>query len=149
MGFVEKVKLFNEIAGTKEQFDKRKAAMYVGLIYEELAEMLDSFGHDDWLVEANHLHDVGMNFKKGDYDYVMDTVDRVEFLDAAVDIAVVALGAGIAIGADVAGACDAVADNNLEKFPLIDGVHTVLKDDNGKVKKPEGYKSVELNSFVK
>ena len=142
--FVSKVKLFNEIAGTKEEFNQRKAAMYVGLILEELGEMFESFKTPEWELEAEHLHLMGTRFKKGDFDSALDTVDKVEFLDAAVDIAVVSLGAGISIGANIEKACLKVADNNLDKFPIVNGVHTVLKDENGKVRKPDGYKSVDL-----
>ena len=92
-------------------------------------------------------------------DHLVSGMDRVEALDAAVDIAVVGLGQGIAVGADIVGACDAVAENNLSKFPLKTiwnftfpfrhQVHTVLKDENGKVKKPPGFKSVVLTPFIK
>jgi hypothetical protein len=41
--FVEKVKEFNELAGTKEELDVRKAAMYTGLILEEVAELIESY----------------------------------------------------------------------------------------------------------
>lgn len=148
MDFVSKVKLFNDIAGTKEVFDQRKAAMYVGLILEEVAEMIESFKAESCESRVKEFHEIAMKFKSGELDYLLDNVDRVEFLDAAVDIAVVALGAGISIGADIEKACHKVADNNLEKFPVVNGVHTVLKDANGKVRKPEGYKSVTLDDCI-
>lgn len=150
--FVQDVKEFNRIAGTEEVFDKRKAALYTGLIFEELSEMIDSINSDHsaaWLDVSSYLNNIGDAFKRGDYDYKFDTVDRVDYLDAAVDISVVSLGAGIAIGADIEGACNAVSENNLSKFPLVDGVRTVLRDENGKVKKPEGFKPVELAQYVK
>lgn len=149
--FVQDVKEFNRIAGTEEVFDKRKSALYVGLIFEEMAEMIESLTNSsaEWLDVATWLDQIGNNFKRGDYDAEFDNVDRVAFLDATVDIAVVSLGAGIAIGADIEGACNAVSENNLSKFPIVDGVRTVLRDENGKIKKPEGFKSVELTSYVK
>ena len=149
MEFIEKVKLFNEIAGTKNEFDKRKAALYVGLICEELGELFDSFKSDNFNSNTMAMNSLSMLFKQGSYDYLFDTVDRVEFIDAVSDITVVALGAGIAIGADISGACNAVADNNLEKFPIHNGIHTVLRDANGKIAKPPNFKSVELSEFVK
>lgn len=148
MSFVNNVKLFNTISGNTGEFDKRKAALYVGLCFEELGEMVESFKLDEWEDEAKHLQLMGNRFKRGDFDVVMDYVDRVEFLDAAIDIAIVTLGAGIAIGGDIDKACNKVTNNNLSKFPLVDGVHTVLKDENGKIKKPEGFVSVVLDDCL-
>ena len=149
--FVQDVKEFNRIAGTEEVLDIRKAALYTGLVFEEVSELVESLNCKEpaWLKLIAYLSEIGDNFKKGNYDPAFDNVDRVEFLDACVDIAVVSLGAGSAIGADIEGACDAVTENNLSKFPIVDGVRTVLRDENGKIKKPEGFKSVKLDSYVK
>lgn len=149
--FVQDVKEFNRIAGTEEVFDVRKSALYTGLIFEELSEMIESLNCKEaaWLDLVVYLSEIGDKFKQGAYDQAFHNVNRVEYLDAAVDIAVVSLGAGIAIGGDIEGACNAVSENNLSKFPIVDGVRTVLRDENGKIKKPEGFKSVELSSYVK
>ena len=157
MNFVQSVKKFNEIAGTLEEFDKRKASLYLGLILEEVAEMIDSLGSADEDPESDekfqgvseYLDVLGNNFKSGEYDYMMNAVNRKEFLDAAVDIAVVSLGAGISIGADIEGATMEVADSNLSKFPLVEGVYTVLKDGNGKIMKPPSFRKPELSQFLK
>ena len=152
--FVKEVKEFNAIAGTPEVFDKRKAALYTGLIFEELAELIESLqvtGDEStaWNDVKVFLDDMGTKFKSGEYDYTFDTVDRVEFLDACVDISVVSMGAGIAIGGDIEGACLEVSANNLSKFPLVDGVRTVLKDDNGKIMKPADFQRVELSKYIR
>jgi predicted HAD superfamily Cof-like phosphohydrolase len=153
MDFVEKVKLFNEIAGTKEQYDTRKVALYTALILEEVSEMVEALG-----MKKTTLFDTLEIYRKGfkntaydkDIEIVLQNQDnRIEYLDAAVDIAVVALGAGISIGGDINKAVNKVADNNLEKFPIVDGVHTVLKDESGKVKKPDSYVSVVLDDCFK
>lgn len=155
LDFIEKVKLFNEIGGTKNEFNARKAGLYVGLILEEVSELIQSLGYsgdrtDPNFSEAIEFLEVGsLNFKRGDYDNAVSECNRVEFLDAIVDISVVALGAGIAIGADVNSACHAVANNNLEKFEIVDGKHTVLVDENGKIRKPNNFKPVVLKEFVK
>lgn len=151
MDFVQKVKLFNEIAGTKEEFDSRKIGLYIGLIAEEFGELIQSLNHSDWLDTVMYFDELSEGFKSGRFDEYIEAeaFNKVEALDACVDICVVSLGGGIAVGADIEGACNAVADNNLTKFPLVDGVHTVLRDDNGKVKKPEGYSSVQLNEFIR
>lgn len=151
MDFVEKVKLFNQIAGNNEEFNPRKFCLYVGLIYEELGELLESFNSDEWNETTEYFKLMSDRFKQGhfDSDVSSEKFNRLEALDACVDIAVVALGGGMATGADIVGGTHAVADNNLEKFPFVNGERTVLKDENGKIKKPEGYQSVKLDSYLK
>lgn len=149
--FVQEVKEFNEIAGTLEEFNVRKAALYTGLIFEELSELIESLNcrEASWLDLSVYLSEIGDNFKQGKYDQVFENVDRVEFLDACVDIAVVSLGGGIAIGGDIEGACLEVSANNLSKFPIVDGKRTVLKDENGKIKKPADFQRVELTKYIR
>lgn len=157
MDFVEKVKVFNQISGTDEKFNARKSALYVGLILEEVAELLESLGspydydtiRNDFQSAISFLELGSNKFKSGEWDNALKNANREKFLDACVDIAVVALGGGIAIGSDIVGATHAVADNNLTKFPIVDGEYTVLRDENGKVKKPDGYKSVNLLPYLK
>jgi bifunctional DNA-binding transcriptional regulator/antitoxin component of YhaV-PrlF toxin-antitoxin module len=150
MDFVEKVVEFNRVAGTGEQFDKRKVALYYGLIMEELAEGIEALNCDReaFLVMRNFLNNWSLRFKEGDFDHHMDDMSRVDGLDAFVDLAVVALGGACAMGAKVNGACHEVMDSNLSKFPIVDGVRTVEKDANGKVKKAAGYRPPNLEPFV-
>jgi hypothetical protein len=149
MSFAEKVKEFNAIAGTPEEFNPRKCALYTGLILEEVAELIESYDSPElnefWSLLVQHAN----AFKSGEYDHLTVSMDRESALDASVDIAVVAIGQGISVGADIVGACDEVVENNLSKFPLVDGARTVLKDENGKVRKPPGYKPPELAKFLK
>lgn len=151
--FVSKVKEFNTIAGTDEVFDTRKVALYIGLCLEEMAELIaaiPSAGASELIGLHSTMESHSTRFKSGVYDSSVANIDRVEAVDAFVDIAVVALGGGIATGADIVGACHAVADNNLSKFPSgEDGKRRVLKDANGKVQKPPDYQSVDLTPFVK
>lgn len=159
--FVAKVLEFNQVAGTTgEAFNPRKTALYMGLVLEEVKEMIDSIplgeeGSADSQVLQAFAESVGAYsdaFKMGRFDPaigLMTEEQREEALDAFVDISVVALGGGVAVGSDVVGATHEVADNNLSKFPLIDGVRTALKDENGKVVKPEGYKPVSLRKFLR
>lgn len=151
LSFLEKVVLFNDIGGTKAEFDKRKASLYVGLCIEELGEMIESLNQTDeaWVSWVDGLDNLATLFKSGKFDYVMDNVNRIEFLDAAVDIAVVATGAGIAIGSDIIGAMGEVATNNLTKYNLVDGKYEVLLDENGKIRKPLNYLPVNLEQFLK
>lgn len=146
--FVSKVKEFNQIAGTPEEFNPRKTCLYTGLVLEEVAELIDSYGNPvlDSFVES--LVAQANLFKSGHYDSLTENMDRVNAVKEAIDIAVVAVGQVIALGGDVTGAANHVADNNLEKFPVVDGERVIIKDVNGKVKKPEGYKPADVTPFV-
>ena len=73
--------------------------------------------------------------------------DRVEQLDALVDILVVTLGAIRAGGFDGEGAWKEVMDTNFAKIDPTTG--KVIKRADGKVLKPEGWKAPELAQFVK
>lgn len=147
--FVEKVKLFNRIAGTQEEFNSHKCALYTGLILEETAELIHAYGSADLNELWSMLVQESNAFKNGTYDHLTENMDRQEALDAAVDIAVVSIGQGISVGADISGACHEVADNNLQKYEFRDGQHIVIKDEHGKVRKPPGYKPPELAQFLK
>jgi predicted HAD superfamily Cof-like phosphohydrolase len=93
--------------------------MYLSLIDEEVGELVDA-------VAAN---------------------DRVEQLDALVDILVVTMGAIRAGGFDGEGAWKEVMDTNFAKIDPTTG--KVRKREDGKVLKPEGWKAPELAQFVK
>ena len=94
-------------------------AMYLDLITEEYSELKDA-------IEQN---------------------DRVEQLDALVDILVVTMGAIRAGGFDGEGAWKEVMDTNFAKIDPNTG--KVRKREDGKVLKPEGWKAPELAQFVK
>ena len=153
--FINKVVLFNEIAGTTAEFNTRKLALYMGLILEETQEMIREVANisgDEELVRfSTTLEKFATEFKRGDYDLAVANVNRKEVLDAAVDIAVVSVGAGISVGADIAGACMHIANNNLSKYNYnaLTGEYIVLKDINGKIMKPANYQKPELGQFLK
>ena len=73
--------------------------------------------------------------------------DRVEQLDALVDILVVTMGAIRAGGFDGEGAWKEVMDTNFAKIDPDTG--KVRKREDGKVLKPEGWKAPELAQFIK
>jgi predicted HAD superfamily Cof-like phosphohydrolase len=73
--------------------------------------------------------------------------DRVEQLDALVDILVVTMGAIRAAGWDGEAAWKEVMDTNFAKIDPDTG--KVRKREDGKVLKPEGWKAPELAQFVK
>jgi predicted HAD superfamily Cof-like phosphohydrolase len=93
--------------------------MYLGLIDEEVGELADA-------IEDN---------------------DPVEQLDALVDILVVTMGAIRAAGWDGEAAWKEVMDTNFAKIDPTTG--KVIKREDGKVLKPEGWKAPELAQFIK
>lgn len=148
MSFVEGVKEFNYIAGTPEEFDPRKVALYTGLILEEVRELLETYNDARLgkLITAVEYH--SKMFKQGVFDDSAKSIRREEALKETIDIAVVALGEGISLGADIVGACEEVSNSNLSKFPFVDGKRVVLKDENGKVKKPPEYRPANVTQYL-
>jgi predicted HAD superfamily Cof-like phosphohydrolase len=73
--------------------------------------------------------------------------DRVEQLDALIDILVVTIGAIHSGGFDAEGAWKEVMNTNFAKIDKDTGL--VRKREDGKVLKPIGWKAPELTSFVK
>ena len=73
--------------------------------------------------------------------------DRVECLDALIDILVVTIGAIHSMGADGEGAWKEVMKTNFAKIDKETG--KVRKREDGKVLKPLGWTPPDLKSFVK
>ena len=94
-------------------------AMYLRLIQEETNELMDA-------VLAN---------------------DRVEQLDALIDILVVTVGAIHSMGADGIGAWDEVMRTNFAKIDPDTG--RVRKRGDGKVLKPQGWQPPDLEGYLK
>jgi len=92
--------------------------MYLGLIDEEFNELLDAVTIDD----------------------------KVEQLDALVDILVVTMGAIRAAGWDGQGAWKEVMNTNFAKIDPVTG--KVNKRADGKVLKPEGWKAPDLVHYL-
>lgn len=93
--------------------------MYLTLIDEEVGELVEAVAADD----------------------------RVEQLDALVDILVVTMGAIRAAGWDGEGAWREVMDTNFAKIDPETG--KVRKREDGKVLKPEGWQPPQLEKFIK
>ena len=92
--------------------------MYLSLIDEEVGELVEAVAADD----------------------------KVEQLDALVDILVVTMGAIRAAGFDGEGAWEEVMDTNFAKIDPDTG--KVRKREDGKVLKPEGWSAPELAQFI-
>jgi len=73
--------------------------------------------------------------------------DPVETLDALVDILVVTIGAINSMGADGEGAWREVMATNFNKIDRRTG--KVLRRDDGKILKPEGWEPPQLQNFLK
>lgn len=98
--------------------DEEQYAMYRNLIAEEVSELHEA-------VESN---------------------DRVEQLDALIDILVVTIGALHSMGADAEGAWKEVLQTNLAKIDAATG--KVIKREDGKVLKPDGWKPPNLAAYL-
>ena len=72
--------------------------------------------------------------------------DKVEQLDALIDILVVTMGAVRAAGWDGEAAWKEVMDTNFAKIDPTTG--KVIKREDGKVLKPEGWKAPQLAQFI-
>jgi len=73
--------------------------------------------------------------------------DRVEQLDALIDILVVTIGALHSLGVDAPGAWNEVVRSNKSKIDKKTG--KVLKREDGKILKPATYSPPNLEPFVK
>jgi predicted HAD superfamily Cof-like phosphohydrolase len=102
-----------------DRFDEKQYAMYVNLINEEHQELLEATLSED----------------------------KVEQLDALIDILVVTIGAIHSAGWDAEGAWKEVMNTNFAKIDKETG--KVRKREDGKVLKPLGWKPPELAQFVK
>lgn len=100
------------------EFNELQYAMYVNLINEEHQELLEATLSDD----------------------------RVEQLDALIDILVVTIGAIHSMGADAEGAWKEVMMTNFAKIDHETG--KVRKREDGKVLKPIGWVAPNLTPFV-
>ena len=94
-------------------------AMYLNLIDEEHHELMVAYGQSD----------------------------RVEELDALIDILVVTIGAIHSAGFDAEGAWNEVMKTNFAKIDLDTG--KVRKREDGKVLKPDGWVAPNLTPFLK
>jgi predicted HAD superfamily Cof-like phosphohydrolase len=83
----------------------------------------------------------------GELNLAIDNNDRVEVLDALVDILVVTIGAIHSMGAHGEGAWKEVMRTNFAKIDKETG--KVRKREDGKVLKPLGWTPPELEQFIK
>ena len=111
---------------------------------------IDEFGTacDQEPSEANYK--MYLSLIDEEYDELLDAVvaqDKVEQLDALVDILVVTMGAIRAAGWDSEAAWNEVMNTNFAKINPDTG--KVIKREDGKVLKPEGWQAPQLKQFIK
>lgn len=132
-------------------FNAEQACLYTGLQLEEMAEKIEAVatGCISALEQASLLNLVSAlthfanQFKSGRHRGDILRADREALIDADIDLAWVSLGASFSMADDTHGAIREVARANLDKFP--NGV--VLRDENGKIKKPDGWRGPDLTPF--
>lgn len=151
--FVSDVSRFTEAVGcTTDRFNVRQTAMYIGLQLEEMSEKLEALGWEGIKHTGGSFTDMiiamrraSHQFKCGEMDVAIEDADREAMLDADIDLAWVTVGSALSQGADVLGAMREVARANLDKIGP-DG--SVIKDENGKVKKPTGWRGPDISPYV-
>ena len=116
--FRDQEKFMNACDQTTSAYNKDQYNMYIGLIQEEHDELQEA-------INAN---------------------DRVEQLDALIDILVVTIGAIHSAGFDAEGAWKEVMSTNFAKIDKETG--KVRKREDGKVLKPLGWTAPELAPYV-
>jgi predicted HAD superfamily Cof-like phosphohydrolase len=117
--FRDQEKFMRACDQTAGEFNEAQFALYTNLIIEEQQELLEATLSDD----------------------------RVEQLDALIDILVVTIGAIHSMGADAEGAWKEVMSTNFSKIDKETGM--VRKREDGKVLKPVGWVPPNLKSFIK
>ena len=116
--FKDQEKFMKACDQSVEGFNEHQFNLYTSLIQEELDEL--------WVANSN--------------------ADRVECLDALIDILVVTVGAIHSMGADAESAWKEVMRTNFAKIDSETG--KVRKREDGKVLKPLGWTAPELKSFL-
>jgi predicted HAD superfamily Cof-like phosphohydrolase len=117
--FRDQEKFMKACGQTVDTFNNEQFSLYLNLIKEEYNELFTANNEDD----------------------------RVEMLDALIDILVVTIGAIHSAGFDAEGAWREVMSTNFAKIDKETGL--VRKREDGKVLKPVGWTPPELEQFIK
>lgn len=132
--------------------DPEQVSLYIGLMAEELREVVDALAergsaaddivlhnlHRDTIPALDYLAGLG---KRGALSDMVESADQAELLDGFIDCAIVSLGAAISSSPDAEAAVEEVlAANDAKVSGGLDG--------NGKIKKPEGWQPPDLSDCV-
>lgn len=116
--FEDQQKFMTSCDQTVCEYNPKQFDLYVNLIREELQEL----------------------------NAAIEDEDKVEKLDALIDIVVVSIGAIHSMGANAQGAWDEVMSTNFAKIDPTTG--KVKKREDGKVLKPDNWRPPNLQPFV-
>ncbi len=117
--FDDQRKFMRACGQSTDTYNKDQFALYYRLIEEEAGELTEAFEADD----------------------------RVEMLDALIDIMVVTCGALHSLGVDANGAWKEIMRSNFDKVDPVTG--KVKKREDGKVLKPANWQPPKLAPFVR
>lgn len=117
--FDDQRKFMRACGQSTDEFNNQQFTMYLNLIREECAELFEANAEDD----------------------------RVEMLDALIDILVVTAGALHSLGCDADGAWKEVMRSNFDKVDPRTG--RVTKREDGKVLKPANWEPPRLERFIR
>lgn len=153
MPLVPAVRHFMRTGGqTIDRFNVRQATLYMGLQLEELAEKvkvlqdgcIEQHGRDRLQPLFDALEAFSGEFKAGEHQGAMLRCDHAQLIDADFDMAWVSIGAIFSTARNGGDAISHGAYTNLDKFR--GGV--VLRDINGKVQKPPGWRPPDFTPYV-
>lgn len=151
--FFKRVVQFQIAGGTidpaMDKFDAKQVGFYTGMQCEELAEKLRAIFEDSmnpWFLSLiEDVDKLGRYLKRGHYTDRIDRANRIDLLDADIDLQVVTEGSLAAQGVDRDGAREEVCRSNEDK--IVDG--KVIRDPvTGKILKPEGWRPPHLAPYV-
>ena len=127
--FRDQAKFMKACEQTVGDSNEDQFKLYLKLIKEEYNELLEAQGLNQNLDRIGYL-----------------PVDKVETLDALIDIMVVTVGALQSLGVDAEGAWKEVMSTNFAKIDSLTG--RVRKREDGKVMKPTGWQPPELSKYI-
>ena len=127
--FRDQAKFMKACEQTVGESNEDQFKLYLKLIKEEYNELLEAQGLNQNLDRIGYL-----------------PVDKVETLDALIDIMVVTVGAVQSLGVDAEGAWKEVMSTNFSKIDSLTG--RVRKREDGKVMKPTGWQPPELSKYI-
>ena len=116
--FKDQAKFMSLCEQTVDVLNEEQFKLYLTLITEEYGELLEA-------VKAG---------------------DRVETLDALLDIVVVASGALNSLGVDTEGAWKEVMASNFAKVDPVSG--RLVRREDGKILKPDNWRAPELRKYI-
>lgn len=156
MSYQQAVAAFMQIGGQKPGlFEAKGVCFQLGMVLEETGEIFDELAkaavepHRKASLEmhAEYLKSLGIALKCGNYLGEALRANLNEVVDGFGDVAWVAIGGVMKTAKDLPSAfrvLSRIADANLKKFP--NGV--ALRDENGKILKPEGWKPPDHSDLV-